>query len=227
MIFGIVLFFTIPVQAVKCPTCHDQLAGCQGGDKCPFLATTSENAGLIAGTVTAGYLTVQALLPQEWRSVFKKGVLDFFLVVARRPATGAAVDCSKFSVADLMEAHKNQSAPKADILSALLSRAGESSEAGEQSQITNIINIIKMESSTLGSAANARVGECIGSLQLLWARLPPSGLRRRRSRFVRGRRALRRSTSLTIPLMEPLACASCQRASPSSARTSRGSSTSS
>ena len=54
-------------------------------------------------------------------------------------------------------------------MTALLSRAAESSEAGEQSQITNIINIIKMESSTLGSAANARVGECIGTLQLLWA----------------------------------------------------------
>ena len=54
-------------------------------------------------------------------------------------------------------------------MTALLSRAAESSEAGEQSQITNIINIIKMESSTLGSAANARVGECIGTLQLLLA----------------------------------------------------------
>ena len=154
MIFGLILFFTIPVQAVTCPTCNDQLPGCQGGNTCPFLATPSENASLIAGTVTAGYLTVQALLPQEWRSVFKKSVLDFFLVVARRPAPGAAVDCSAFPVADLMTAHRNQSAPKADILTALLSRAAESSEAGEQSQITNIINIIKMESSTLGSAAN-------------------------------------------------------------------------
>ena len=168
-IFGIVIFFTIPVQAVTCPTCNDQLAGCQGGAACPFLAATNANAGLIAGTVATGYLTVQALLPQEWRSVFKKSVLDFFLVVARRPAPGSAVDCSAFAVADLMEAHRNQSAPKADILCALLSRAGESTEVGEQNQITNIINIIKMESSTLGAAANARVGECVGTLQLLWA----------------------------------------------------------
>ena len=93
VIFGVVLFFTIPVQAVGCPTCNDQLAGCQGGNTCPFLATTSENAGLIAGTVTTGYLTVQALLPQEWRSVFKKSVLDFFLVVARRPCRLSAVGC--------------------------------------------------------------------------------------------------------------------------------------
>ena len=58
VIFGVVVFLTIPVQAVTCPTCNDQLAGCQGGNTCPFLATTSENARLIAGTVTAGYLTV-------------------------------------------------------------------------------------------------------------------------------------------------------------------------
>ena len=101
--------------------------------------------------------------------MLKRSVLDFFLVVARRPASGAARDCTTLSTAELMKAHKEQAAPRADILSRLMELISATTDAGEQQQLQNLITVLKMESVTLGAAANTRVGESAGMLQLLWA----------------------------------------------------------
>ena len=53
-----------------------------------------------------------------------------------------------------------QAAPRADILSRLMELISATTEPGEQQQLQNLITVLKMESATLGAAANSRVGEC-------------------------------------------------------------------
>jgi hypothetical protein len=49
VIILVFLCFATSVEAVTCPTCFDQLEGCQGGGDCPFLTGAAANATFIAG----------------------------------------------------------------------------------------------------------------------------------------------------------------------------------
>ena len=166
LLLGALLF--LPMGSATCPHCFDQLEGCAGGDKCPFLATTAKNAAaIVAGTGTS-VLVLTHLLPRDYLTVMTRTILDVFLATVRRPIPGATPDIRGWDVNKLMEAFRDRTVPRGEIISELSSLIPGATEE-QRDTIKLCLETMKMFASVDSTTGAARSGDTSGVRQVLWA----------------------------------------------------------
>ena len=106
-----------------CQVCFGEAAsvGCTGDmSTCPWVTGISENAkvvtAILAGTVTSSVISIGKLLPQRFRKLFPRAVLDLIATIYCKPKNGAEFDPSGKTLKQLMSAIKSGCISKAEVL---------------------------------------------------------------------------------------------------------------
>lgn len=161
--------FTV-ARAVTCRHCHDQIEGCAGGDSCPFLTGTAANSALVATAATATTVfTVARLLPREWLSVLDQPKLRSILAVLKVPLPGTVIDCTGWTIQQLLQGFRDRSAPRHAITGELTTLLGGATPE-EREVIKTAMELMRLHASSEGDPnAHKPSGETTGVLQLLWA----------------------------------------------------------
>ena len=158
----------LPLSSATCPHCFDQLEGCTGGDNCPFLKGTAKNAAAIVAGASASVLVLTKLLPRDYLKVMTRTILDVFMATVRRPIPGATPDIRGWDINQLMSAFRDQTVPRAEIISELSSLIPGSDE-GQRDTIKLCLETMKMFATVDGVSGAARSGDTAGAQQVLWA----------------------------------------------------------
>ena len=96
-LFGVLLL--VPPAMGVCQICFGQGAtdGCGGSSNtCPWTTGISDNAAvvtaIVAGVVTKKVISIGKLLPQRFRKLFPRSVLDLISTIYHKPKNGAEFD---------------------------------------------------------------------------------------------------------------------------------------
>ena len=100
--YFIVLLLIFPVSLAVCQVCFGEATpyGCSGNDMttCPWNTGVAANAtavaGIVAGSLAATKmtLTINSLLPDRFRRLFPRNVLDLIMTIYSRPRDGTEFD---------------------------------------------------------------------------------------------------------------------------------------
>jgi hypothetical protein len=167
LVAGLLMVY-LPFTAAVCPHCFGQIETCPGGDgrRCPFIVGTSANATAIVSAAATGVFTLTYLLPRDYLKVLTRSVLDALMTVVRRPIPGNAPDIRGASVEELMQAFRDHTVPRPDIIAELSSLIpGASPE--EQTTIRLCLDTMRTFKDFDGNPRTTSEGQ--GILQLLWA----------------------------------------------------------
>ena len=178
------LYLVSGAEAVVCMSCHDGIAGCQGGESCPFYSLPFINGEILrgasgthttqgegdAGNTVHTLLLCAAVLPRTIARFFTRGVLDFFKSVARRPAVGTPLAVQDLSVEALVAAVQGGRVSPGEALSDILSRLTTATQA-EAARLNAISSTLSNMEKLTGSAAasgTASNGELWGAFTYAW-----------------------------------------------------------
>jgi hypothetical protein len=161
------LLVTLPRAAAVCPHCFDQLEGCTGGATCPFIVGTAANtAAMVAGTATAAFSVTQ-LLPRSYVAVCTRTVLDTLMARVRRPVPGATPDIRGWDLPRLMNAFKDHSVPRHEIIAEMTSLI-PGADQDQQGMLKLALDAMKMYKDT-DHGGSKTTSDTQGLLLLLWA----------------------------------------------------------
>ena len=121
--FFFCVLLLIPPAIGVCQVCFGEAAcvGCTGDmASCPWVKGISDNASvvtaIVTGTVTTSVLSIGKLLPQRFRKLFPRSILDLIATIYRKPKNGVEYDPSGKNLTDLMSAVKSGCISKSEVL---------------------------------------------------------------------------------------------------------------
>ena len=113
----------IPPAMGVCQVCFGEAAcvGCTGDmTTCPWVKGISDNAkvvtAILTGTVTTSVISIGKLLPQRFRKLFPRTVLDLIATIYNKPKNGAEFDPSGKTLKNLISAVKSGCISKSEVI---------------------------------------------------------------------------------------------------------------
>ena len=186
LLFMMALFMILDTaQGVVCMSCHDGVAGCQGGETCPFFNLPFINGEILRGEsgthttpgegegaagVTHVLLLCAAVLPRSIGRFLTRGVLDFFKSVARRPAVGTPMAINEMTVEALIAAVQGGRVSPGEALSDILSRLATATqaEAARLNAISSTLSNMEKLHASATASGTASNGELWGAFTYAW-----------------------------------------------------------
>ena len=151
-----ILFYLVNVVYGVCYQCHGKATaeGCTGdAATCPWVTGVSANTAVIAGTGTAVTLVLSKLLPVRWLRLFTPDVLKCIVNIAKHPTNkGTPIDLSTKSGKEVLDLYTSGGAKLNDC-------------------IARIMDLIEIETTSLGTATDTTRPGIEAKLKLLSARM--------------------------------------------------------